>query len=478
MTRESKTSYLVKNTGVLAIGTFSAKVLTFLLVPIYTAALTTAEYGSYDIVYSTCTLLVPILTFNISEAMLRFPLQEGSDVPRIARIGVVITLLSGLLVLAGELLPGPWRGIDGYLWSAPLYLAYALYQELLLLARGIERFKEVAVAGIVSSAGVIVLTVVFLFGLSAGLNGFYAANVLGMTLGCVYLLARLRGVLFAKASTHGSDLARQMILYSLPLCAATVGWWLINTSGRYIVLYFCGASENGLYSVASKIPSILSVIASVFIQAWQVSGIKEMEGDAAGGDDGFLLAVFDAAEALVVLFCSLLCLLAPTIARIMFSNEFYSAWEYVPLLLIYVVFNTMSGMWGPIFSARYDTRPIAVSTALAGIANIALGIPLTFLFGVQGMAGASIFAGVVNWAWRGYKVRRHSNADFHMGRSLAIYAALVAQAFITISQLKSSVILTSQLVVIVWLAWLFRRIVWKMIIAGLRLIKGRRRTDE
>lgn len=474
----SKVSHLAKNTGVLAVGTFSAKVLTFLLVPIYTAALSTAEYGSYDIVYSTCTLLVPILTFNVSEAMMRFPLQEGADVPRIARIGMSITLASGAVVLFVELIPGPWRSIDGYLWAAPLYLVYALYQELLFLARGTEHFKAVAIAGIVSSAFVVALTVLLLFVAEAGLDGFFAANVCGMAMGCAYLLFKLRGILFARATSHGGDLARRMVVYSLPLCAATVGWWLVSTSGRYIVLYFCGASENGLYSVASKIPAILSVIAGVFIQAWQVSGIKEMEGDASRGDNSFLLSVFDAAEALVVLLCSLLCLLSPAIALVMFSNDFYVAWEYVPLLLVFVVFNTMAGMWGPVFSAHYDTRPIAASTAMAGVANVALGIPLTYLFGVQGMAFAGVLAGLVNWGWRGYKVRRHTDADFHMGRSLIVYAVLIAQAFIVFSPLPFVARVALQLLVMCWLVWRFRTIAHGICASCTRLVRGRRRKGE
>ncbi len=65
---KNKFKYLFKNTGLLFIGTFSSKVLVFLLVPLYTSVLTTAEYGNYDIVYTTIQLLVPILCLNVIDA--------------------------------------------------------------------------------------------------------------------------------------------------------------------------------------------------------------------------------------------------------------------------------------------------------------------------------------------------------------------------------------------------------------------------
>ena len=40
---KSKTANLLKNTGILAIGSFSSKILVFLLVPLYTAYLMTGR---------------------------------------------------------------------------------------------------------------------------------------------------------------------------------------------------------------------------------------------------------------------------------------------------------------------------------------------------------------------------------------------------------------------------------------------------
>lgn len=80
----SKSSYLIKNMGILTISNFSSKILVFLLVPLYTSVLSTKEYGTYDLAVSTATLLYPILTLNIVDAVMRFLMDKESDKKAIA----------------------------------------------------------------------------------------------------------------------------------------------------------------------------------------------------------------------------------------------------------------------------------------------------------------------------------------------------------------------------------------------------------
>ena len=67
--------YLIKNIGVLTLSNFATKLLSFFLVPLYTNVLTTTEYGTYDLFHTTISMLVPILTLNIQESVLRFALE-------------------------------------------------------------------------------------------------------------------------------------------------------------------------------------------------------------------------------------------------------------------------------------------------------------------------------------------------------------------------------------------------------------------
>lgn len=451
----SKTASLLKNTGILAIGSFSSKILVFLLVPLYTAYLTTEEYGSYDIIYSTVSLLTPVLTLNISEALLRFPMEKGADTARIARIGLSLTILSVIPVVVAQLIPSaPWESLAGIGWLAALYASFTMYQSLTLLARGLERMSDIAMAGVASSSILVVINVVLLVFAGWGIDGFFAANVASLALPALWLLWRMRGEVFAPMQEGQAELFSRMVRYSLPLATATIGWWLIGTSDRYIVLAFCGVDANGLYSVAYRIPSIISTVSSIFIQAWQVSAVKEFDPMDA---DGFLRRTYASVEALVIVLCAALIPLSPVIAMVMFSGDFYRAWVYVPLLIVYAALNATGGLWGPFFSAAYDPGPMASSTFIAGIVNIALGVPLVTMFGVQGACLSSVAAGLANWGLRAYGARRHMRVNFAYVRSLTLYVLLSAQAALMILGLPVWVVAVGQAACLVAVSALLRR---------------------
>ena len=93
----TKNKYLLKNTFLLSIGNFGSKLISFFLVPLYTNILTTSEYGTLDLMTIISTVVVPIITLNISEAIMRFSMDKDTDKNKILSVGVHILLLSSVL---------------------------------------------------------------------------------------------------------------------------------------------------------------------------------------------------------------------------------------------------------------------------------------------------------------------------------------------------------------------------------------------
>lgn len=96
---DSKYKYLLKNSSILAISNFSSKLLVFFLVPLYTGVLSTAEYGIYDLIVSTVSLLLPILTLNIIDGVMRFSLDNTESKSDVASVGFQFSLLSAKTIL-------------------------------------------------------------------------------------------------------------------------------------------------------------------------------------------------------------------------------------------------------------------------------------------------------------------------------------------------------------------------------------------
>ena len=116
-----KYRYLGKNTIIFAISSFGTKALSFLLGPLYTSVLTTAEYGTADLITTTATLLVYVLTINIASSVLRFTIDQRSEGRNILSFGFRILILG--TIICGMLL-GVIYSINILKWPTYNYVCF------------------------------------------------------------------------------------------------------------------------------------------------------------------------------------------------------------------------------------------------------------------------------------------------------------------------------------------------------------------
>src|SRR5699024_2237789 len=98
----------------------------------------------------------------------------------------------------------------------------------------------------------------------------------------------------------------------------------INSSSRYFILFFVGASGNGLFSVANKIPQALFMITNIFSQAWQLSSFEEQESEDKGT---FYSEVFSVYSSGLFLGGSAILLVLKPLMNILIDESFVSSWK-------------------------------------------------------------------------------------------------------------------------------------------------------
>ena len=393
---------LVKNTGVLTVANFSSKILVFLLVPLYTSVLSTEEYGIADLVFSTVQLVVPIFTMNIADAVLRFTLEEDKDCETVLWTSLkytIVSLIPCLIMVTITKITGLYDANEvGWLIIVLYYFFYALNQCLPTYAKGIEKVKETAISGVIGTITTIVSCIVFLVVMKTGIKGYFISNLLGQLAPVLYLVSKLDVLkIISRPRTRNQQLEKRMLAYSIPLIMTNIGWWINNTSDRYIITFFHDVSLNGLLSVAYKIPSILSVLSGVFIQAWQISAMKEYKKR---GSKEFYTIVFKYLNYFLYFAGFVLIILTKPLAKLAFQKEFYSAWVFVPFLMLSMVFTANAGFFSPIITSSYNTKDIALSTVYGAASNIVLNIVLLIVIGPQGVAIATAISGFIIMTYR------------------------------------------------------------------------------
>lgn len=371
--------------------------------PLYTSVLSTTEYGTYDFIISTVGLLYPILTLNIADAVMRFTMDETYSSKKVISVGIKYVSISFIIMTMFILCGLHVMKIRNRLLIFFLlyYISYVLNQFLIQLAKGLERVQDMAIAGVISTLTTLTFNILFLLVFKWGLNGFFIANILSQAMSVLYFLIRMRVWQYIDFKRQDNVLIKEMLLYCTPLIATTLGWWINNTLDKYAVTFICGMAANGLLSVSYKIPSILNTVQGIFIQAWQISAIKEYgEKDTAR----FYGNTFSFVNLMMCAVCAGLILLTRPLATILYAKGFYSAWQYVPFLLISSVFNCASGLLGPVLSAKKDTKIMMWSAIIGGGVNAVFNIGLTYLIGIQGATIATIISSLVIYAVRRYGV--------------------------------------------------------------------------
>lgn len=398
---------LSKNTIVFTIGTFGSRFISFFLVPLYTYVLSTAEYGIIDLLNTTVQLLLPILTINIQDSVLRFSLDENYKKEDILKASSKIIVVSNLILLFILVLLKSTDIIQlDYCYLAFLFMSFLLgsiQNTVMMYLKAEDNTKVIAIAGIIHTFLSCIINIILLIIFKMGIYGYMMATIFGLLLSVIYMLIRGKIIKSLKIGNYNNFLFKEMITYSIPLIANGIAWWVNNASDRYILTYFCGAALNGIYSVSYKIPSILSMIQTVFYNAWSVSAITEFDKD---DRDGFIGNIFTFYTITSILACSLVMIFNIPIAKIIYSKDFFVAWKYVPLLLVATIFNGLGLFVGCIFTAVKKTKDISTSTILGAFINTCLNFILIPIIGVIGAAIATLIGYLVVFIVRLIKLRK------------------------------------------------------------------------
>ncbi|MBO6193563.1 MAG: oligosaccharide flippase family protein, partial [Clostridiales bacterium] len=427
---ENKYKYLAKNTAVFAISSFGSKLLVFLLVPFYTRVLSTEEYGSVDLVTTTSSLLTFVVTICIADAVIRFAIDGVSSRYGVFRFGIEVVSFGSLIFALILFVVRSIHIFDledyYYLFLFAILYTGAISQVISNYLRAIDRVKDVGVMGILVTLFTIVSNLLLLLVFKLGVVGFLLSNVIGHLIPAFYgfyIIYRYDRACFSQICSK--ETKRQMVMYSLPLIFNGLAWWANSCLDRYFIVFYFSAAVNGVYAVASKIPTILNTINQIFSQAWNLSAIKEYDGE---DKSGFFGGIYSLYNFILVSGCSFLILLNIPLAKILFAKEFFEAWNYSSLLLISTVFSAMSSILGSVFVAVKNSKIFAYSTVVAAGLNALFNWILIPIYGALGAAIATVISFFAIWLIRYICVVRYIKLRINIVRDVFSYVLLVSQS--------------------------------------------------
>lgn len=418
--------YLAKNTALFALNSIGTRLITFLLVPIYTKAFDTSEYGSVDLATTIATILVPIITINIGEAVMRFSLDENADQDKIISIGVVFAALSVVLGTSVFAILKIFPQIQVNAGIVYLYCIFqGLYQTSCCNLRGQEKLLQYAIGNIISTFLAAILNILFLLVFKLGINGYFLAYILSFLVASTYCSIS-GGLLKAlKKISIDKQLMKNMVKYSIVLVPNSLMWWIMNSSDHIMVTAMIGIAENGIYAISYKLPSILSALSTVFNQAWAYSAIHEDKSD---DREAFNNNMYDKlVRFLLIVTVVLMCIMKPFM-KMYVSAAYYDAWKYTPYLLVGNFFLTMATFLSTFYTVNKDSRGFLYSGTVGAVINIGLNALLIPIIDIHGAALATCISYICVFLYRVCDTQKYMRVEVFRKQYVVGYMVLILTA--------------------------------------------------
>ncbi len=391
MKMDQRYTKLGKNTLYLMIGNFASKMLVFLLVPLYSSFMTTEEFGTADIFTTTITLIMPLLTLAVGEGVIRFSLDKQNDKKTIFSLAIYICLC-GFILLFAFLFIGKYY-INNNVYCVIFLLYYATYiinDVLQQFVQGLEHMGTFVACGVISTVVLCISNIVLVVGLRTGLYGYLFSLIISNLVSILFLVFKehlWKNIL--PINKIDKKLSRELVTYCIPLIPNGINWWINNSLDKYMVLFYWGPGENGIYSMAYKIPSIIAVVSGILTVSLRISIVEDF-----GSSDSkkFIEDSYNKISSIYILICAFSLFFIESISKILFANDFYIAWKCAVFLIIAAIFQSMCSFVGIIYTSAKETKVILRTTLFGTCVNLFLNFVLIPTLGGIGAAVATLIS--------------------------------------------------------------------------------------
>ncbi|MDT2740344.1 oligosaccharide flippase family protein [Enterococcus canintestini] len=421
----NKYKKLASNSVLFAIGNFGSKLITFVMLPLYTNKLSTSDFGLTDLVLTTVSLLLPIFSMSIGDSILRFGLEKNESKKGIFSNGLAVVIAGSILTIV--FFPFFYLVNEKIAFYLVLLLIVQLFQTLFSqFAKANDQINIFALNGMLLSFVTAFWNFIFLVPLNMGIDGYLLSIIIANVISNVWLAIKVDSFRQFDKSLISKKKIKQMLYYSFPLIPNSVALWATNAISRYFILFFLGAAANGLFAVAYKIPSMIGVLNTIFFQAWQLTVIEEYDSS---NNSSFYTNVFGFYSRFLFLGVSGILVILKPVMNILVSRAFYESWEYIPFLLLTVVYSSFSTFFGNYYAASKETVKVLTTTAIGAVMNIfllLLLIPIPFI-GINGAGIASAISFFVIWIIRQKDTQRFARTRFETKNILLNHSIFIMQ---------------------------------------------------
>lgn len=395
---------LILNTIIYAIGNFGTKILSYIMVLVYSYFVRPDDLGYYDLVLTTIGMLEPIILFQINDGVFRYLVSKEEDNNLVISTSFYFVLTNTIVTSIIEIIVCSANNLRYIPWITIYLLSFTLFSYFQDVIRGLGKNKFYAKIGIINSIIMLLIEILGLIVFGLGVEALFISKALSHAICVVIMFIAIKELRHIKLPNFNKEILRKLLRYSAPLVPNTICWWVINSSDRYIILYFLGTDYNGIYSFANKFPTVITTVTSIFYLAWQENAIKSYKNS---DRDDYFSDVFEKYYKLLFTLTLAAPFATKLIIQYLAQYDYKSAWEFTGALYIAAVFSALSSFLGLGYQISKETKRSLPSTFASALINIGVNVSLIKTISLHAASISTLVAYYFLFVIRIFHTRRY-----------------------------------------------------------------------
>lgn len=404
----SQAQQMVKHSTIYAVGNISRQLVGFIMLPVYTHYLSPSDYGVIGLLIFLVSLFEVVLGGHMFQAVPKFYHQEDTQLLKNSVVSTALLVTSFFSGIACVLMATFSEPLAKVVFGDQEYSIYIIIFSALILTHALEQYG-LTYLRIVKKPWVyfnfnmaklalqLTLNIVTIVLLEWGLMGLALSSLISSVLIALTLLAY---TVYKTGFRVRKQIAIYVLKFSWPLWISGLIGLYIGSSNRYFIRVFSSLDEVGLFELAAKFGSIVSVLIWLpFSQYWQTERFEVAKHTNPYPEYSM---AFRMITALLVLAGIGVSLFSSLVVNIMSAEAFHSASEAVPYLVIAGIFQCLTIFNNFSFMLTDRTLEVTKNNAVTAIAVSAFYFILIPFYGFVGASIAFALASIIQYGYALY----------------------------------------------------------------------------
>ncbi|MDK0855078.1 oligosaccharide flippase family protein [Clostridium perfringens] len=392
---------VVKNAFLYTFSNFLIRAFNFFLLPLYTSFLTTADYGTTNLIKNFISVMSIVCVFSSYAAVARFYADYKEDKEKTKKLfGTLLTftMISGaffailLCIFKTVVVKYFFKGIPFFptIFISVIGITFGcLYNMYQYILKGTEDAKKSTVTSICYFFIMLGLNIIFVVFMKLGANGVVLATLLTNLICSIYMLYSLIKNKFVKLGIDFKIL-KEILKYSIPLIPHDLATTISSLFSSIFINDSYNLSSLGLYSLACQFGDITDTVQSSVNTAFQPWFYSKMNAK----DNDNNKEISELTYGLVWIYGAFfigIAFFSQDVIMLFLNNSYTLAWKIVPLIVVSYSIKTMYYFYVNImFYYREASKYIFIATLTSSILNVILSAILIPPFSYYGSIMADI----------------------------------------------------------------------------------------